>query len=196
MNENLECENHQDQNLQPKIKENKSKLAEYFNKNGNERLMQQFEVIHNDYKIFENIYTSIYILLDMNRYLIINLFVVFFSEYPYEQMIVLSIANFIIVVYTVIFRPFKSLKIFSINFVNETVVFIIYFCTCYLSYLDEVEDFDYPRRLMIGQVILYLNIGLNYFFSALFFIDLALLTVGLTTKIFLKIKKLKIKVPK
>lgn len=147
----------------------------YFDKSGVDRLMQQYNVLHGDINLVSSIFNCIYPLIDMNRHIINTLVLVFVSDYPLLQMVVLSSTNCFVFIYSLILRPFKQTKVFIITFVNEIIVCLICLSTAYLCILDKNKDFDLSKRFKIGKIILYSNMVLNFFFSIIFFIDMIFL---------------------
>ena len=177
---NSALENKNDKNLKKDPESEKVKEHEfltYFDKSGMDRLMQQYNVLHGDINLVSSPFNCIYPLIDMNRHIINTFFLVFVSEYPLLQMIVLSTTNCFVLTYSLILRPFRQIKVLIITFVNETIVCLICLCTAYLCILDKNNDLDLSKRFKIGKVILYSNMILNFFFSIIFFIDLIFLLI-------------------
>ena len=149
--------------------------------------MKQFEILHGDFKISSGLLSCLFPLIDMNRHLLNNFLLVFFTDKPMIQMISLTSTSSFILLFTLIFRPFKTIKIFLTNIINEIIVCFIYISVLYLSYLDRNKDFDLTKRLKIGRGILYANMGLNFFFSLLFFLDLAFALISLIVRLLKKL---------
>ena len=111
------------------------------------------------------------------RVLSFYLIIAYLSAYPFLQMIMITLVSFLIVIYLIIVRPFKSVLNNINQIVFELIIFAFNGCVLVLAALDTAKSNDYLTRQKLETILLNINLAAG-FISTLFVVLKALVALG------------------
>ena len=128
--------------------------------------LQKFEILHMDFKQHSKL-VSAYFILDLFKFLILSLIIVFDRDHPFRQSIFILIITFSMILFLVVVRPYKSNYLFVINIISQICVL---FCTCaavVLANYDYIGKEDQESRFMVGKLFVSGTLGLVYLMTGM-----------------------------
>ena len=129
--------------------------------------LQKFEILYVDFKQTSKP-ASTYFILDLLKFIILSLIIVFDRDHPFRQSIFISSICFSMILFLVLVRPFKSNYLFMLNIISQTCVL---FCTCavvVLAYYDYVGSEDQDGRFLVGKIFVFGTMVLIYLMTVIF----------------------------
>ena len=127
---------------------------------------QKYKILYQDFKQ-ESRLTSVYFVLDLVKFPVISLIIVLDRYHPLRQSCFISGVTLGMLLFLILLRPLKSKYMFVQFILNQTCVLFCTISALALAYYDEQQDYDQEKRLMVGWVIVYGNLGLIYFMTAI-----------------------------
>ena len=131
-----------------------------------EAFFQKYKILYEDFKQ-ESKLTSIYFVLDLIKFPVISLIIVLDRYHPLRQSCFISGVTLGMLLFLIFLRPLKSKYLFIQYILNQTCVLFCTISALALAYYDDEHDYDQEKRLMVGWVIVYGNLGLIYFMTAI-----------------------------
>ena len=154
----------------------------FFNRSRKSEFRINYLVLYRDYKQEKPRY-AYYLILDLLRHFFLSAVLVFMYEYPFEQTIIITFTNFMILSYLIVVRPFANLKDFILNLINETMILLGCGACLVMANMDRKGDEDHEKRFKAGWVIFYVNMSLMLVFTAMFFLELLFSTKEILPKL-------------
>jgi len=144
---------------------------------GMEKLKEKwirFNVFFLEFKnsfFLQQVFTAVFVL----RSYVINLCVAIFNRYPILQTVIMTTSSLLMLFYLLIKSPMKKSIINIQQTFCEVVLLIVNGGIFVLSVMDALEIEDIPKRQMIGNAILMVNLVMSYAMSAFLVAKVALI---------------------
>ena len=148
----------------PQFKE--EKLPSNTTQEDYEAFLQKYKILFEDFKQ-ESKMTSLYFVLDLIKFPVISLIIVIDRYHPLRQSCFISGITFGMLLFLIFLRPLKSNYMFIQYILNQVCVLFCTLSALALAYYDDDHDYDQEKRMKVGWVIVYGNLGLIYFITAI-----------------------------
>lgn len=133
--------------------------------------LAQSAVLHKSLKQTQRL-TSLFVILNMGRFLIISLLTVLALSTPYTQTILICLLNTAMLLYLIVFRPFVSWKITLKLIFIEALTAMSSYATAFLANLDRSDGTDTEQRISAGWVIFVSKILITFTVATVFLINI------------------------
>lgn len=117
-----------------------------------------------------------FLIFFLMRVISFYLIVAYFSEYPFLQMIMITLVSLLIVIYLIVVRPFKSILNNINQIIFELIILSFNGCVLVLAELDLAKSNNYLLRKKLETALLNINLAAG-FVSTVFIVLKALVVV-------------------
>ena len=145
-----------------------------------EAYLRKYKILFEDFKQ-ESKLTSIYFVLDLIKFPVISLIIILDRYQPLRASCLISGVTLGMLLFLICLRPLKSKYLFIQYILNQVCVLFCTISAIVLAYYDSVNDNDQQKRLMVGWIIVYGNLGLIYFITAIMIGYSVLIAIQMTT---------------
>ena len=128
--------------------------------------VQKFEILYGDFKQNSKP-ASIYLILDLAKFFILSLIIIFDRYHPFRQSIFILIIYFSMILLFVVVRPYKSIYLFLINIISQTCVLFCICATVVLAYYDYAGIEDQASRFLVGKTFVVGTLGIIYLMTVI-----------------------------
>ena len=129
-------------------------------------LLEKYKILYEDFKQ-ESKMTSIYFVLDLIKFPVISLIIILDRYHPLRQSIFISVITIGMLIFLIAVKPLKSTYMFIQYILNQICVLFCTLSCLVLAYYDQEKDYNQDKRMKIGWIIVYGNLGLIYFISSI-----------------------------
>lgn len=124
-------------------------------------VLKKYKILYGDFKQERKI-MSIYFVLDLIKFPVISLIIILDRYHPMRQSICILSIMMGMLLFLIILRPLKSKYLFIQYFLNQVCIVFCTIAAMVLAYYDQEKDYDQAKRLKVGWIIVYGNLGLIY----------------------------------
>lgn len=126
-----------------------------------EIFFKKFSILFEDFKQ-QKYSTSFYIFVDILKLPILSLIICFDSGHPFRQICIINGTNLLMFCYLIYTKPYNSKFVFLQNILNQLCLIFCSSAIFGIGYLDYIQDEDQEKRLLLGWIFFYGNLGLVY----------------------------------
>ena len=135
-----------------------------------DHVLKKYKILYNDFKQERKI-MSIYFVLDLVKFPVISLIIILDRYHPMRQSIFILSIMMGMLLFLIILRPLKSKYLFMQYFLNQVCIVFCTIAAMILAYYDQEKDYDQAKRLRVGWIIVYGNLGLIYLIAFLMIVS-------------------------